>query len=395
MARGRSCTSSSAATETATPPDNGLVAVFGAGRNGSTLLGRLLDGSPCLWAHAPEVNYLCAWDDLAGDGELSIPVRQNTTTRALTRLGSHLPADVLVGEYRGHWDEIEELYISNLVEPFERQRDPAAELLRRPEWDSAAFLPAFLEETRLAYALDPAPPRVTLFKTIETPYIDDYLRVFPGLRCLHIARDPVGNFGSAKRTWSVHKDFSFYQFGHDQLETFLDARWLPHARSMLRLVAEQPEFHRIVRYEDLKADPAGCLGAICGWLGVQPPADPDQLTVLGGRAFRRMPSNPSQPGIEPPSRVVADMAGEFGYTDVLSARERALIGHATAPLAEQLGYAAADATGRLPGLRLWLRWLPIDDSERLNMRSRLRFTVEILGRRAYLARLLARRRPAA
>lgn len=382
-------------TETATPPDNGIVAIFGAGRNGSTLLGRLLDGSRGLWAHAPEINYLCAWDDLAANGELSIPVRQNTTTRALKRLNSVLPAAALVGEYRGHWEEIEDLYISNLVEPFERRRDPAAELLRRDEWDVASFLPAFLEETRIAYASDTTPAKVTLFKTIETPYIDDYLRVFPGLRCLHIVRDPVGNFGSAKRTWSVHKDFSFYQFGHDQLETFLDARWLPHARSMLRLVAEQPDVHRIVRYEDLKADPASCIGAICGWLGVEPPADPDHLTVLGGRAFRRMPSNPSQPGIEPPARVVADMAAAFGYTDVLSARERALIRHATTPLAEQLGYATTADTapaGRLAGLRLWLRWLPIDDSERLNRRSRLRFTVEIMRRRMYLARLLSRRR---
>lgn len=387
--------SAAGAPEMATQPDNCIVAIFGAGRNGSTLLGRLLDGSPGLWAHAPEINYLCAWDDLVADGELSIPVRQNTTTRALKRLNSVLPAAALVGEYRGHWEEIEDLYISNLVEPFERRRDPAAKLLRRDEWDVASFLPAFLEETRIAYASDTAPAKVTLFKTIETPYIDDYLRVFPGLRCLHIVRDPVDNFGSAKRTWSFNKHFSFYQFGHDQLETFLDARWLPHARSMLRLVAEQPDVHRIVRYEDLKADPASCIRAICGWLGVEPPAGSDHLTVLGGRAFRRMPSNPSQPGIEPPARVVADMAAAFGYTDVLSARERALIRHATTPLAEQLGYATTADTapaGRLAGLRLWLRWLPIDDSERLNRRSRLRFIVEIVRRRMYLARLLSRRR---
>jgi hypothetical protein len=212
-----------------------------------------------------------------------------------------------------------------------------------------------------------------------------------------MVRDPVGNFASAKRTWSIHKDFAFYQFGHDQLETFLDARWLPHARLLLSLAAEQPEAHRILRYEDLKRDPAGELAAICAWLGIDPPAHPDELTVLGGRPFRRMPSNPSQPGIEPPKRVVADMETAYAYTDVLTGRERELIAHVTAPLARALGYgtdAGAQPPGRRllpPALRLWLRWLPVDASERLNSRSRLRFAVEIARRRLYLTRLLARR----
>lgn len=378
-----------------TSAESRLVAVFGAGRNGSTLLGRLLDGSPGLWAHPPEVNYLCAWNDLAAGDRISISTRQNATTRPLRRLDARLPAELLLAEYRGQWDEIEELYIPSLAEPVQRRVDPAELLQRQAEWDVAAFLPAFLEATRLAYGDRTEEPHFLLFKTIETPYVEDYLRVFPGLRCLHIVRNPVDNFASAKRTWSIHKDFAFYHFGHDQLRTFLDARWLPHARAMLRLAEADPEQHRIVRYEDLSFDPTSILAGICTWLGVDPPPDPAQLTVLGGRRFERMPSNPSQPGIEPPSRVVPNMAEAFGYTDVLSTRERALVAHATTRLAQRLGYEDAAPGGPLAALRLWLRWLPVDGSERLNIRRRGRFAVEILRRRLYLTRLLARRRRSA
>ena len=35
-----------------------LVGIFGAGRNGSSLLMRLLDGSPGLWIYPIELNYL-------------------------------------------------------------------------------------------------------------------------------------------------------------------------------------------------------------------------------------------------------------------------------------------------------------------------------------------------
>lgn len=372
-----------------------LVAVFGAGRNGSTLLGRLLDGSTGLWAHPPEVNYLSVWDDLARTGRPTPETLYNATTRRLTRLDAPLPARALLDEYAGHWREIEETYVARLSEPIAQRLDPAGPLSEQAKWTVEAFLPAFLEATRRAYDPRDEPRRAILFKTIETPYVEDYLRVFPGLRCLHIVREPVGNFTSAKRTWSFHKSYSFYHGGHDQLDTFLDARWLPHARLMVRLAAEDPVHHRIVRYENIVADPAREVGEICAWLGIDPPEHPDRLTVLGGREFAQMPSNPSQPGIEPPARVVANMEEEFSYTAVVTERERDLVDFATAPLARRLGYASVAPSGLRARLRLGLRWLPVDESERLHVGSKLRFANALLRRRVYIARVLTRRRTTA
>jgi hypothetical protein len=369
-----------------------LVAIFGAGRNGSTLLGRLLDGSAELWAHPPEVNYLSMWDDLAHRGRPAADTLYNATTRQLKHLGASIPTRALLSEYAGQWSEIEDTYVARLSEPVERKLDPADLLNEQTEWTVAHFLPAFLEATRRAYDTTAAPRRAMLFKTIETPYVEDYLQVFGGLRAIHIVRDPLGNFASAKRTWSLHKNFTFYHGGHDQLRTFLDARWLPHARTMAKLTAEDPEHHRIVRYEDVASDPVREVREICAWLEIEPPEHPSRLTVLGGREFAQMPSNPSQPGIAPPSHVVANMEDEYSYTQLMTARERDLIAFATGPLGERVGYPPRQLPGPFSRFRLWLRWLPVDSSERLHVRSRLRFLSALLRRRLYITRVLLRGR---
>lgn len=369
------------------PAERPLVAIFGAGRNGSTLLVRLLDGSSGLWLHPVETNYLCVFDDLVRLGRSSAETVQNATTRALAALGGELAAERLVTEYAHHWEEIEDTYVRRLEQPLERRADPADALRTRQTYDVRSFLPAFLETTRLAYDWRPEEPAALVFKTIETPYVDDYLQVFPDLRCLHILRDPVPNYASLKRTRAHFKRYPFYQ-GGDELRTFLEARWLPHARAIARLAEAKQGRHLVVRYEDLRTEPIRLIGQICAWLGVSPPDDPEQLTVLGGRRMTTMPANPSQPGVDPPSRVVADMEQRFDYAQVVTARERELIARCTGGLAERIGYASSHGGGRLAAFRLWLRWLPPDRSERLNPGSWLRWGWALARRRAYVTRKL-------
>jgi hypothetical protein len=362
-----------------------LVAIFGAGRNGSTMLGRLLDGSPELWCHPTEVNYLCAYDDLARTGTVSFETVQNSTDRELVALDRNLPADTLVAEYARDWQDIDQNYVPRLEEPPAPRFDPADVLLERERYDVGAFLPAFLEATRLAY--DAAPERRLLaFKTIEVPYIDDYRRVFPDLRCLHIVRDPITNWASEKRTWMYRKTRPFY-FARDYLRRFLEYRWLPHARAVVRLTNADPEHHLVVRYEELCAAPSETIARVCAWLGVEVPADPEQLTTLGGRRFARMPENPSEPGVSAPERVVSNMAETFDYRDVVTDRERALFARVTGPLAEELGYTTSDARRR-GALRLWFAWLPVDKAERMHVSSRSRWLVELVRRRIYIAKKL-------
>lgn len=373
-------------------PRRPLVAIFGAGRNGSTMLGRLLDGGPDLWSHPTEVNYLCVFDDLATRGEPAFDSIQNARLRPLTGLGASVPTELLWSAYAHDWGDIRSIYLSRLEGVALPHAEPLELLSRRSAYRADEFLPAYLEAMRLA--LDPSRDRkALLFKTIEVPYVDDYRRVFPELKCLHIVRDPLTNYASEKRTWMYRKDRPFYGGAEDYLSRFLEHRWTPHVRAALRLREGDPEHHLIVRYEDVCADPPGSVRRIFEWLGLKPPADSAEQTVLGGRRMTTLPSNPSQPGIATPRRVEANMASRFGYRDVLAPREQALLTRCTKPLAQRLGYDLAPKERDIGALRLWLRWVPVDEAERLHVRRRLgsqaRWVIELARRRVYVARKLA------
>ena len=376
--------------------DPGLVAIFAAGRNGSTMLGRLLDGSPDLYVHAPELNGLCALDDLAGRDAPLMDTLLNARTRPLGSPDREIPTRRLLDVYGGQWQEIEQEYGTRLVEPLARACDPAALLAQQQSWTARSFLPAFLQATQAAYDAGPADRPLLVFKTIETPYVEDYARTFPGLRCIHLFREPADNYASAKRTWSTGKSYPFYYGGSDLLRTFLDARWLPHARAALRLSRSAPGQHLLVRYEDVRADAAAALRRIFDWLGAAPAPEPDLLTALGGRHLRELPPNTSRPGAVTPRRVApargeaaaaAGPGGARGGDDVLTPRERELIAACTGPLAAELGYDVAPR--RSSRLGLVAAWLPPDRSELQHARSRLRLALEPARRRAWVARTLA------
>jgi hypothetical protein len=59
-----------------------LVGIFGAGRNGSSLLMRLLDGSPGLWIYPIELNYLRSFAPRS---------LKSAVKRTLASCVSHLP----------------------------------------------------------------------------------------------------------------------------------------------------------------------------------------------------------------------------------------------------------------------------------------------------------------
>lgn len=364
-----------------------LVGVFGTGRNGSTLLLRLLDGSPDLWMHPVDVVYLAIFDDLARVGHATARSVRSETTRPLLHLDRRVPAKPLVEGFRFHSDELDRAYLPKLVEPYERAGDPWPPLEASADYAADEFLPALLAAVRDSYRgqSPDEPPRSLGFKTIEAAYAADYARVFPQLRLVHIVRHPLTNYASLKRTVMEQKGRPFWNDGQDILRTFLDARWLPHARLLARVLDAEPERHRLVRYEDLRADPRREILSLCDWLGIRPPELPDRQTVLGGRRMRELPPNASKAGVATPEEVVADTAARFAYDEVVTPREAALIARAAAPLAARLGY---DGLPERSAARLWLDWLPPDSWELRNVRSWPRFGLKLLERRAYVTRKL-------
>lgn len=364
-----------------------LVGIFGAGRNGSTLIARLLDGSPDLWIHPIDVVFLPVWNDIAAHGTVRGDSYRTASARPLRHLDRPLAWRAVASLFALDVDQIEQEYVPRLEQPLTLRREAIEALDRDGTTTAAAFFPAFLAAAREAAARSPEPvERLLGFKTSETPYVDDFVRLWPEMRFVHIVRDPVSNYRSLKRTWMENKGAPFWTHGEDMLRMFLEARWLPHARAILRLQESDPARHLLVRYEDLLDDAEGEVLRLCEGLSIRPPEQPTLQTVLGGERMRVLPPNPSKPGVETPQAVVSDLAQRFGYDEVVTEREAQLITSATSDLARALGYRdLPDAPNRLS---LWLRWLPVDASERLNVTSRRRLVLELAKRRLFVTRSL-------
>ena len=82
-----------------------LVGVFGTGRNGSTLITRLLDGLEGTYVHPVEERFLTSFDDLARRGRISRLVQQNCVSRPLRALDVSLDRDRLTPAFEGSLDE--------------------------------------------------------------------------------------------------------------------------------------------------------------------------------------------------------------------------------------------------------------------------------------------------
>lgn len=347
------------------------VGIFGAGRDGSTLLMRLLDGTPGLWIYPLEIK----------------PFDQLTAAADLARLraepsrvgGARVPAEWLERWARFQLDELDRLYVAGLEEPFA----PARPESLRPPHDLAwhEVFHWFLTLAREAYGGEGE--AALAFKSTEAFERQLYERALADLRTVSIVRHPLEQYASTKRTVLERPGFLYWARYTDVLSAFVE-RWLAHARSALAGTRRDPQRHLLVRYEDIRADAQAEVERIAAWLGVEPPAEPAVQTVLSGRRMTELPRNPSKAGVRTPERVVPDMAAQFGYEDVVAERERAIVCRRTRALAAELGYDVPAPS--LGGLALAARWLPPAGWELRQVRQRRSAAKDILHRRAYAFR---------
>ena len=361
--------------------DMRLVAIFGTGRNGSTLLARLLDGIPGCYVHPAEVSFLSAMDALRRLPIVPRRVHNNSTSASLS-----LPASIstrrLLRYYRGQILEIEQEYSRNIVENRRVGKDPIAVLRLQTRYSPTDFVPAYLLSAgRWLEGVDGFD--VSVFKTIETPYVPDYETAFPSMGFVHIIRDPVKTWASLKRTLMVSRQRPASWLGLDNLITFLEHRWIPHAKTIL--ARKDDPRHALVRYEDLVRQPEETISNLCGRLHLPLPAEPTIQTLLGGRHFLKMQMNPSQKGVPAPAQVTQDMESLFGYTEVVTDREHALIRLRTRELGEQLGYQGDEKY--TSGFDIRAAWSVFDEWDRMNVRGphgHVRKLINTLVKRHYV-----------
>ena len=370
-----------------------LVGIFAAGRNGSTLLMRLLDGSSGLWIYPIELNYLRKFAPNSLKGRIKRVVWACASTVGQRYKGLHDRRLRMFHRWAAEQlKELKETYLDKLVEPIKSPEDPLQDIRDRVQGILTDDLHSYLDGIRRNYderrlPLEP----LLMFKSVEVLDLERYQRLFPEMKFVHIVRHPFTNYACLKRTDMVLKRKPFWDHGGegDILRLQLEARWIPHVEFALHGMQTDPDHHYLVRYEDLCGAPEETVARICEWLRVEPPAEPALQTVLGGKHLKVLPTTSSLKGVDTPAHVVADMAQSYGYDEILTERERALILLRTYELGRRLGYFSMEDAARMPSRwELFTQWIAPDEWEYKNARSKVRFVGALIQRRLYLCRKL-------
>jgi hypothetical protein len=164
-------------------------------------------------------------------------------------------------------------------------------------------------------------------KSLHTErYAARVFECFPDARILHMVRDPRDRYASVLKRWRTSR-------GGVGSAT---AAWLASVRLGMRNEARYPDRFRIVRYEDLAANPEAMLRELCDFIGE--PYEPAMLAMGGASDFRDAGGNSSF------GRFAAGQisTGSIGrYREVLSEAQIAFMdAHAGRPMRAQ-GYSSA------------------------------------------------------
>lgn len=350
------------------------IGIFSAARDGSTLLSRLLDGTPAAVVHpmemkafvallSPEQRSRCAAGGEPPEGEIPAELVESHLTHMVAELRSHYGPQLHEG--------------SGLA-------DGDAPFVAPGTYRFAAALDLILREfERLEGRRDNF-----VFKTTEVAGKQAYMTALPDLRAIHIVRDPHSNYGSTKRTVLQRPGFLMWYGSGDILSTFVQ-RWRTHVTLALDGVAAAPDRNIIVRYEDVCRNPAGEIARICAWLDIEQPPRPDVQTVFG-LVPDELPVNASRGDIRTPARVQANMATTFRYDNHVGERERHTIDMCLGELAGWVGYEGRRSS-RARRLVMAGWWLPPAPWELRLARSRSFGFHELVTRRRFALRELVGR----
>lgn len=362
-----------------------LLGIFGTGRNGSTMLMRLLDGSPGIWIFPYELSYL---RDLYPE-LYRVEIRQKNSELLLKipiLKRYALDKKKIFFEWSKRlFEEIESEFLPLVVGEVVNNNEAIEEFRQNIGKSIQEDFIELLEAGRKSYDRRKCETLPHLaFKSAETDELHRYVKLFPDMRFLHIIRDPWVTFSSMKRTVILSKKKPMWYGGLDQLQEFLERRWIPHARFILEILAADNPNHYLVKYEKLCEDPKRVLGDICKWLDIPLPPDPGLMTIFGGRRFRKMPKSSSQKEIENPERITI-MSDKFQYRDVLTERERDFILTRAYDLILQMGYLSSGGREGLPSkMGQAMKWLTIDEWDYLNSISKWDVAKNLVKKRVYV-----------
>jgi len=148
-------------------------------------------------------------------------------------------------------------------------------------------------------------------KSLHTEhYIEQVLSEFPNAKFIHMSRDPRDRYASVRK-----------RFGKDTPRLGAStARWLLSMRAAEKSRQKYPANYKIIRFEDLAANPEETLQIICDFIGEK--FSPEMLTMEGASKYKNSGGNSSFEQIKP-GAISTKPIGR--YKSVLTTSELAFI----------------------------------------------------------------------
>jgi len=344
------------------------VIIFGTGRSGSSLLLRLIDGSKGLSCYPLDFNYFHTFES-------------TTWKRKLRAWAAYIVLGKRTNQYleqyyfdrwrESQYREISKTHLSNINEPINEFYETNDLMVGFNTKGRTEAILQFFKQIGIVYG-HAKNDDIVVFKTTECSKVEDYEKLYPDAKCIHIIRDPVNTYSSFKRAM-YFKKLPPWWLGGDCLREVIDGRFLPHIRIIKNKLQTKPNSHLLVRYEDILEDSDRELNRIAKFLKVVPPVDTKTQTFFGGRLFKSMPAHPSQKNVATPKQVTPNLDIHEGYKKVIESREEILIRELTSLEASDFGYAKNDKCNHEDLLNMW----------RLPSKWELRFWFKLLSALRY------------
>ena len=290
--------------------------IVGAHRSGTTLMRDLLDGHPALTVLPAEGNYLTQLEaQVRPLGEAARGAFGREWLRRLANPINQAPYWLLgrsSPEANAYLFFVRSLLSWWRVFESHRERFPRSWMLLALVTAYAHAAGHLRHELRLWVEKTPTNERFLAMLSAE----------FPKARFVHMVRDPLAAYSSHKHA-GVKWTFRYAR------------RVLIDLERSLRLAAEAPPIqYRVVRFEDLLADPEGQMEQVASFLGITP------HEVLRTPSIAGLPSisNSSFREDAPAGQIVTSSPPEVA---ALGSLERAWVSAVTGEAAAKLGYSVA------------------------------------------------------
>jgi hypothetical protein len=312
-----------------------LISIIGTGRNGSSLLARMLDGPSDLFVHPVEERLITSFDDLIKRKKVLLNTEQNCREHCINDIDKDVSTILLEKYFHSSLRMLKNDHMNNSSVTKNIEQFNIFHHMKNADYNISSFLPEYLESLG-KHILPTHEFKDYLFKTIETPYIDEYVRLFPNMKFIHLLRDPIAVCSSQKRSIMHNKMHPASYLGGDWLDCMMNKRWLPHARAINKY--KNSENHILVRYEDLVKNPTNEISRITKKFSLAMASRPDCQTEFCDTDMDTIIYNPSKKGIKATAKVVDDFQKINNYDEILTGREIELIKYLSEDFSSGFGY---------------------------------------------------------